>query len=47
MISSSKNEEMSSGNDEKEMQGECRRQQEGNWIFTMHYESFARIAKIS
>ena len=47
MISSTKNEEMSSGNDEKEMQRQSRRQQEGNQIFAMHCENFARIAKIS
>ena len=47
MISSTKNEEMSSGNDEKEMQRQSRRQQEANQIFAMHCENFARIAKIS
>ena len=47
MISSTKNEEMSSGNDEKEMQRQSRRQLEANLIFTMHCENFATIAKIS
>ena len=46
MISSTKNEEMSSGNNEKEMQRQCRRQQEASWIFAMHCENFATIAKI-
>ena len=45
MISSTKNEEMSSGVDEKEMQRQSRRQ-EANMIFAMHCENFARIAKI-
>ena len=35
MISSTKNEEMSSGNYEKEMQRQSRRQQEANQIFSM------------
>ena len=47
MISSTKNEDMSSGNDEKEMQRQSRRQQDANHIFAMHCENFARIAKIS
>ena len=47
MISSTKNEEMSSGNDEKEMQRQSRRQQEANQIFAMHCENFATIAKFS
>ena len=47
MISSAKSEEMSSGNDEKEMQRQSRRQQEANQIFAMHCENFATIAKIS
>ena len=54
MISSTKNEEMSSGVDEKEMQRQSRRlqrqsrrQQRQNQIFAMHCENFARIAKIS
>ena len=47
MISSTKNEDMSSGIDEKEMQWKSRRQQEANQIFSMHCENFARIAKIS
>ena len=38
VISSTKNEEMSSGNDEKEMQRQSRRQQEANQNFAMHYE---------
>ena len=47
MILSTKNEEMSSGNDEKEMQRQSRRQQEANQIFAMHCKNFVRIAKIS
>ena len=47
MISSTKNEEMSSGVDEKEMQRQSRRQQEASWIFAMHCKNFAKIAKIS
>ena len=47
MISSIKNEEMSSGVDEKEMQRQSRRQQRQNQIFAMHCKNFSRIAKIS
>ena len=47
MISSTKNEEMLSGNDEKEMQRQSTRQQEANQIFAMHCENFATIAKFS
>ena len=47
MISSTKNEEISSGVDEKEKQRQSRRQQRQNQIFAMHCENFARIAKIS
>ena len=47
MISSTKNEEMSSGNDGKEMQRQSRRQQEANQIFAMHCEIFTKIEKIS
>ena len=46
MISSTKNEEMSSGVDEKEMQRQSRRQQ-AKQIFAMHCENFATIAKFS
>ena len=46
MISSTKNEEMSSGNDEKEKQRKSRQQRQ-NKIFAMHWENFARIAKFS
>ena len=42
-----KNEEMLSGNDEKEMHRQSNRQQEANQIFAMHCENFSRIAKIS
>ena len=54
MISSIKNEEMSSGNDEKEMQRQSRRQQKANTDFCYALrkfrkdcENFATIAKIS
>ena len=47
MISSTKNEDMSSRIDEKEMQCQGRRQQEASQIFAMHCENFATIAKIS
>ena len=47
MISSTKNEETSSGNNEKEMQRQSRRQLEANQIFAMHCENLLRIAKIS
>ena len=46
MISSTKNEKMSSANDEKEMQRQSKRQQEANQIFAMHCENFTTIAKI-
>ena len=50
MISSTQNEEMSSGNDEKEAELDAEAKQEaaeGSWIFAMHCENFARIGKIS
>ena len=47
MISSTNNEDMSSGNDEQEIQRQSRRQQEAKKIFAMHCKNFARIAKIS
>ena len=47
MISSTQNEEMSSGNDEKEAELDAEAKQEASWIFTMHCENFTRIAKIS
>ena len=47
MISSTKNEDMSSEIDEKEMQWQSRRQQEANQVFAMHCENFTRIEKIS
>ena len=47
MISSTQNEEMSSGNDEKETELDAEAKQEANLIFAMHCENFARIAKIS
>ena len=43
MISSTQNEEMSSGNDEMEAELDAG----GNMIFAMHCKNFARIAKIS
>ena len=45
MISSTKNEEMSSGNDEKEMQRQNKRQQEANQIFAMHCENSQGLRK--
>ena len=47
MISSTKNEDMSTAIDEKEMQWQSERQQKANQIFAMHCKNFARIAKIS
>ena len=50
MISSTQNEEMSSGNDEKETELDAEAKQEvaeASWIFVMHCENFARISKIS
>ena len=46
MISSTQNEEMSSRNDEKEAELDAKAKQEACWIFAMHCENFARIAKI-
>ena len=49
MISSTQNEEMSSGNDEMEAEVDAEAIQEAakaNMIFAMHCENFARIAKI-
>ena len=46
MISLTQNEEMSSGNDEKEAELDAEAKQEANLIFAMHCENFARIAKI-
>ena len=49
MISSTQNEEMSSGNDEieAEVDAEAIQEAEANQIFAMHCENIARIAKIS
>ena len=47
MISSTQNEEMSSGNDEMEAELDAEAKKEANQIFSMHCENFARIAKIS
>ena len=48
VISSTQNEEMSSGNDEMEAELDAEAmQQEANMIFAMHCENFTRIAKIS
>ena len=47
MISSTKNEDMSSRIDEKEIQWQNRRKHEEKQNFAMHCENFARIAKIS
>ena len=50
MISSTQNEEMSSGNDEKETELDAEAKQEAteaSWIFAMHCENFSRIGKIS
>ena len=47
MISSTQNEEMSSGNDEMEAELDAEAKMEANRIFSMHCENFARIAKIS
>ena len=47
MISSTKNKEMASGNDEMEAELDAEAMQEANMIFAMHCENFARIAKIS
>ena len=46
-ISSTQNEEMSSGNDEMEAELGAEAMQEANMIFAMHCENFATIAKIS
>ena len=47
VISSTQNEEMSSGNDENEAELDVEAKQEASWIFAMHCENFAKIAKIS
>ena len=50
MISSTQNEEMSSGNDEKETELDAEAKQEApeaSLIFAIHCKNFARIAKIS
>ena len=47
MISSTQNEEMSNGNDENEAELDAEAKQEASWIFAMHCENFAKIAKIS
>ena len=46
VISSTQNEEMSSGNDEMEAELDEEETHEANMIFSMHCENFARIAKI-
>ena len=50
MISSIQNEEMPSGNDENEAElkaGGRAGSSRQSWIFAMHCENFAKIAKIS
>ena len=47
MISSPQNEEMSSGNDELEVELDVEEMQEASRIFAMHCENFAIPAKFS